>query len=91
MLRRAASLELVDDPPGGSTLRIVNHTGHKLISGFPEGRRMWLHVGFLDAQGRVIGEINPYMPLQVGMDAQGNKQYISGAQIVSITGGQRYN
>jgi hypothetical protein len=38
-LQQAASL-LID----GSTLKVVNLTGHKLISGYPEGRRMWLNI-----------------------------------------------
>jgi hypothetical protein len=28
----------------GDTVRIVNLTGHKLLSGYPEGRRMWLNI-----------------------------------------------
>lgn len=81
MLRRAATLDLVNDPPGDAVLRIVNHTGHKLISGFPEGRRMWLNVRFLDSQGQTISEINPYQPLLVTTNAQGNKQYLSGGDL----------
>ena len=41
------------------TLRLQNHTGHKLISGYPEGRRMFLNIkAYVDDQ--VIYEINPY-------------------------------
>jgi hypothetical protein len=84
MLRRAATVEVLDDSPGSALLRVVNHSGHKLISGFPEGRRMWLNVRFLDALGQTIGEINPYLPLQTTTNAQGNKQYISGGDL-SVT------
>ncbi len=38
-LSQAASLEVT-----GDTLKVVNLTGHKLISGYPEGRRMWLNI-----------------------------------------------
>jgi hypothetical protein len=38
-LNLAASLTVV-----GNKVRVVNHTGHKLISGYPEGRRMWLNI-----------------------------------------------
>jgi len=82
-LKRAATIDLVDDPPGNAVLRIVNHTGHKLISGFPEGRRMWLNVRFLDSQGQTIDQINPYQPLQTTTDAQGNKQYLSGGDLAT--------
>ena len=43
-LSEAASLTVT-----GNTLRVVNLTGHKLISGYPEGRRMWLNVKWYDA------------------------------------------
>jgi hypothetical protein len=81
LLQRAATVELISDPPGDAVVRIVNHTGHKLISGFPEGRRMWLNIRFLDAQGATISEINPYQPLQTTTDSLGNKQYLSGGDL----------
>ncbi len=41
------------------TLRLQNHTPHKLISGFPEGRRMFLNLkGYVNTQ--LVVEINPY-------------------------------
>ncbi len=41
------------------TLRLQNHTGHKLISGYPEGRRMFLNIKAY-ANDELIFEINPY-------------------------------
>lgn len=41
------------------TLRLQNHTGHKLISGYPEGRRMFLNIKAFVAD-KIIYEINPY-------------------------------
>ncbi len=41
------------------TLRLQNHTGHKLISGYPEGRRMFLNIKAY-ANDQLIYEINPY-------------------------------
>jgi hypothetical protein len=32
----------------GNTLKVTNLTGHKLISGYPEGRRMWLNIKWYD-------------------------------------------
>jgi hypothetical protein len=32
----------------GNTVRVLNLTGHKLISGYPEGRRMWLNIKWYD-------------------------------------------
>lgn len=49
----------------GNTLRVVNLTGHKLISGYPEGRRMWLNVKWYDAAGNLLREDGRYGPVQV--------------------------
>ncbi len=56
----AATLQLQ-----GDTLKVVNHTGHKLISGYPEGRRMWLNIRFYDAGGKLVDEIGEYGPIAV--------------------------
>jgi hypothetical protein len=77
-LQMAASLEVVSNTASETILRIVNNTGHKLISGFPEGRRMWLNVKFYNAGDALIGEVNPYTPLVITTNA-GNVAYVSGA------------
>ncbi|MBK8266963.1 MAG: dockerin type I repeat-containing protein [Planctomycetes bacterium] len=51
MLKCAADLDVVVEHPPKPELprirvRVVNQTGHKLPTGFPEGRRMWLNVEF---------------------------------------------
>ena len=51
-----------DSGTGALSFRIQNQTGHKLISGYPEGRRMFVTVKFYDAGDNLIGEINPYDP-----------------------------
>jgi hypothetical protein len=59
MVRDASDLELTQ---AGSQLkvRITNQTGHKLPTGYPEGRRMWVNVRFLDAAGAVVAEHGGY-------------------------------
>jgi hypothetical protein len=37
-------------------VRILNQAGHKVPSGFPDGRRMWLNVKFFDAAGQIAVE-----------------------------------
>jgi hypothetical protein len=66
-LHDAASIDnLVYSPATGAlSFRIQNQTGHKLISGYPEGRRMFVNVRLYDAANALIGEVNPYDP-QVG-------------------------
>lgn len=60
MLRTAAALELSFPEPGQGRLRITNLTGHKLPTGYPEGRRLWVNVRFLGAGGKLLGEIGRY-------------------------------
>lgn len=36
------------------SVKIVNHTGHKLITGYPEGRRMWLKTTWKNDAGQVL-------------------------------------
>ncbi len=59
-LELAASLTVT-----GDTVKIVNHTGHKLISGYPEGRRMWLNVKWYDGNGALLREEGAYGPIGV--------------------------
>ena len=53
MLQRSATLEAFDD---GCRLlvQVTNETGHKLPTGYPEGRRMWIEVQFRDDDLSVI-------------------------------------
>jgi len=54
-LQLAASLSVT-----GNTLKVTNLTGHKLISGYPEGRRMWLNVKWYDAANNLLREDGKY-------------------------------
>jgi hypothetical protein len=54
-LNLAASLSVT-----GNTLKVTNLTGHKLISGYPEGRRMWLNVKWYDAANNMVREDGKY-------------------------------
>lgn len=59
MLQNAAELALAED--GGQLgITITNNTGHKLPTGYPEGRRMWINVKFYDAEDTLIGESGAY-------------------------------
>lgn len=60
LLKKAASLELNFTKPGKARLRITNLAGHKLPSGYPEGRRMWVNIQFLSAEGKIIKELGRY-------------------------------
>lgn len=41
-------------------VRVVNLTGHKLPTGYPEGRRMWIHLVVSDAYRQTIYESGSY-------------------------------
>ena len=58
-LASAAHLSAVQN---GSQLEVTvtNLTGHKLISGYPEGRRMWLNVKWFDDGDALIHEDGEY-------------------------------
>lgn len=63
MLQAAATLDLTVTPGGAgyvADVRVTNETGHKLPSGYPEGRRMWLHVRAIDQNSAVVYESAAY-------------------------------
>jgi hypothetical protein len=59
MLQNAADVATVQE---GTHLKVTvtNNTGHKLPTGYPEGRRIWLNVKFYDAGMNLIAESGAY-------------------------------
>jgi hypothetical protein len=66
-LRLAATLKV---EPGENEVKVINHTGHKLISGYPEGRRMWLNIKWYDDIDRLTHEDGAYGDLEVTFRGQ---------------------
>ena len=63
MLQNAATLELsviTDEGYPNLSVRVTNETGHKLPSGYPEGRRIWLNVKAYDADSILSYESGSY-------------------------------
>ena len=60
ILRKAATVTL-DLAGGVLTVRVTNESGHKLPTGYPDGRRMWLHVRAFDAARNVVFESGRYV------------------------------
>ena len=59
MLQRAGDISVF--LRGGELVaRVVNQTGHKLPTGYGEGRRMWLNVRFLDGADGLVEERGAY-------------------------------
>ncbi|MHC4825677.1 MAG: Ig-like domain-containing protein, partial [Planctomycetota bacterium] len=61
MLQNAAEMALAQE---GSQLEVTvtNNGGHKLPTGYPEGRRVWINVKFFDDQATLISESGAYDP-----------------------------
>ena len=59
MLRSASDMEL-SHADGLLSVRVLNMSGHKLPTGYPEGRRAWLNVQFFNSKGRMIREHGAY-------------------------------
>jgi hypothetical protein len=78
-LENAASLALT-----GNTLRVVNLTGHKLISGYPEGRRMWLNIVWKDATDATIREDGAYGSMPVTFDINGDGNVDAGDAVDTL-------
>ena len=59
MLRHAARMKA---EKVGDELRVtvINETGHKLPSGYPEGRRIWINVRFYDGSDTLLEELGGY-------------------------------
>ena len=74
MLVNASDMTLSDS---GSTLtvRVTNQTGHKLPTGYPEGRRMWINVRFLDAAGVLVAERGAYDSVTAELSTGDTKVY----------------
>jgi hypothetical protein len=71
-LTRAGSLSATQ-VGDGLRVTVTNLTGHKLSTGYPEGRRIWLNVVWKDGGGAVIHEDGAYgqLPRDPVLDLEG--------------------
>lgn len=76
MLARACSLEL-SQIGNRVDVKIVNETGHKLPSGYPEGRRMWINVKVYDEELSLLQERGRYDPATADLTVEDTKVYES--------------
>jgi uncharacterized repeat protein (TIGR01451 family) len=63
MLQKAATVTIDFDPDAAqkqATVRVTNKSGHKLPTGYPEGRRIWLNVRAYNAAGQLVFESGAY-------------------------------
>ena len=59
MLRKAARMA-ADQVGSNLNVMVINDTGHKLPTGYPEGRRIWINVRFYDAGDNLLDEYGGY-------------------------------
>lgn len=74
MLQRAASLELAQTC-GAVQARVINESGHKIPTGHIEGRRIWINVQILDAEGALLREYGHYDTATAELDAASTQVY----------------
>ncbi|MDG2423283.1 MAG: multiheme c-type cytochrome [Phycisphaerales bacterium] len=74
-LMQAASDMDVTQEDAILNIRITNWSGHKLPTGYPEGRRMWVNVKFYDDSDTLIEEIGEYDYTTAELDVEGTKIY----------------
>mgnify|MGYP001821636113 FL=1 len=78
MLKNAATMNLNVEPNGSgfeAYVEIINETGHKLPSGYPEGRRMWINLSAFDIDDNLIYESGAYDTATAILDMDGTKIY----------------
>jgi hypothetical protein len=61
MLTNAATLA-VSDSNNVLIVAVTNECGHKLPTGYPEGRRIWINVQFYDQADNLLAESGAYNP-----------------------------
>ena len=98
MLKDASDMELSLPSATSLNVRIINQSGHKLPTGYPEGRRMWLNVRFYDEDKSLIAESGEYNYVDAILDTEGTKIYemISGiseevADVVNLEPGPSFH
>ena len=74
LLQEASDTTLTQD---GSDLvvRVTNYSAHKLPTGYPEGRRMWINVKFFDSSDTLIDERGAYDTVTAVLTSADTKVY----------------
>lgn len=98
MLKNAATLDLTvtkNELYFDANVKITNETGHKLPSGYPEGRRMWINLTAYDIIGKIIFESGAYNPTTAELnkkDTYNNDSKIYEAKLgLSSTGAESFH
>jgi hypothetical protein len=74
MLRAASDLQLTQ-VGRFINARVINYSGHKLPTGYAEGRRVWVNVKFFDASNQLIAERGHYDAATAALTTADTKVY----------------
>jgi len=74
MLQRASTVQAVQ-VGNRIDVRVINESGHKLPTGYPEGRRMWLNIEMFDAKVNLVGAYGAYDGLTADLTTADTKVY----------------
>jgi hypothetical protein len=75
-LQTAATLELtVNSTKTTATVKVTNNTGHKLPSGYPEGRRIWINLKASKADNTLLKEYGVYDQNEAHLYGEDTKVY----------------
>jgi len=72
---KAASDMAVDQVGDNLNVTVTNWSGHKLPTGFPDGRRMWINAVFYDSNDVLLEEIGGYDYATADLDTDGTEIY----------------
>lgn len=78
MLKSAATVELTTTTNANdisAEVTVTNNTGHKLPSGYPEGRRIWINLKAYDIDGILLYESGAYDTATAELTKTGTKIY----------------
>lgn len=97
LMQKASDMTLSQDG-NRFVVRITNMSGHNLPTGYPEGRRMWVNVKFLDADGVIVEERGTYDWETADLETSNTKVYEvrvgmteEMAQITNLTAGESFH
>ena len=72
---KAASDMAIDQVGDNLNVTVTNWSGHKLPTGFPDGRRMWVNAVFYDSNDAILEEVGGYDFVTATLDTTDTKIY----------------
>jgi len=74
-LGMSIKVDTLSTAPGGLEVRVTNLTGHKFLSGYPEGRRAWINVKWYGAANQLLREFGAYDPGTAHLEESDTRVY----------------